>query len=401
MKYNIERYRRELISLGVIFLLLTGGAVAGVWKQNREPLIFLERPEWGLGEREESFTVEKENGERQEIKVTVKEKKYTEAEIRDFFRKAENFIRTQTLGENEGWDRIRGNLTLAAGVPGLPVEIYWDMGEEEYFDRQGSLLLERVPLEGGSTELMAVLLCQGERKDVEIPVKILPPVWTKEELWQRSVEERIQKEEEKLLGEEKVQLPAWIDGQRVAYYQENGGKAKGKEWLLFSLAAGTLLYAGMKREEKEKRENRKRKLLAEYPVLTEKLLLFMGAGVSLRNIFFKLGKEDKNRAYGKELKRACQELKNGETEGEVYLHFGERIGLLPYIRLGALLSQNLRSGTKEIMGFLERERKESFYERKEKAKQKGEEIGVKLLLPMGILLFLTMAVIMIPAFLQF
>lgn len=401
MKYETGRYRKELICIGVVLLLLAGGAAAGVWKQEKKALEFLERPEWGLGETEESLVVEKETGEWQEIRIAVKEKHYTEAETARFLKKAENFIRTEALGENEGWDKIQGDLALTETVPELPVEIYWDLGEEEYFDRQGRLLLEKVPLEGGETELLAVLLCQGERKDVEIHVKILPPVWTKEELWWRSVEESIQNAEEKLLGEEKIALPAWIDGQKVAYYQENGEKAKGKEWLLFSLAAGALLYAGMKKEEKEKRESRKRQLLAEYPVLTEKLLLFMGAGVSLRNIFFKLSKEDKNRAYGRELERVCRELKNGEAEGNAYLHFGERIGLLPYIRLGALLSQNLRSGTKEIMSFLERERKESFYERKEKAKQRGEEIGVKLLLPMGILLFLTMAVIMIPAFLQF
>jgi hypothetical protein len=97
---------------------------------------------------------------------------------------------------------------------------------------------------------------------------------------------------------------------------------------------------------------------------------------------------------------AAKELKNGESEGKVYVRFGERVGLLSYVRLGVLLAQNLRSGTGEILEFLEREARESFFERKEQAKQRGEEIGVKLLLPMGLLLFITLGMIMVPAFLQ-
>lgn len=401
MKFKVKKYQKGLACVGVSALLLFSGVFFGVWKQGAERLYVLERPEWGEGEKEHTLLAENELGEQQEIKVTVREKEYTQQEVTEFLDKAEAYVREASLGENESWENIGADIVPIEAVPDLPVEIYWNMGEESYFDKQGQLLWEKVPQEGADANVTAVLLCQEERKDVELSLHILPPAWSEGEIWRQSVEEAVREQEEEQLGKSEVELPSLWEGKPVAYYQENLQKAKGGEWLLFSLSAGGLLYAAFKKEEKEEQERRRRQLLAEYPALVEKLLLFMGAGVSIRNIFFKLREEEVKKLLAKELERACQELKNGEPEGTVYIRFGERIGLLPYIRLGALLSQNQRSGTREVLEFLEREVEESYYERKEQAKKRGEEIGVKLLLPMGVLLFLTLGTIMVPAFLQF
>lgn len=401
MKSKRREFQKELACVGVTGFLLLAGTVMGVWSQKETSLHFLDRPAWGEGETEQELLVKDKKGKLQEIRVRVEEQQYTREEARAFVEEAKAYLWETSLGENTDWEHIQGNLSPVAGVPGLPVDIYWDMGEEEFFDRQGRLCLEKLPPEGATTWITAVILCQEEREDVEIRVKILPPMWTKEELWRQSVEKVLQSREREQAGAEKVELPGTVDGEELAYYKKTAGKKKGGEWFLFSVAAGGLLYAGLKKEEKEKRVQQQRQLLAEYPAFVEKLLLYLGAGVSLRNIFFKLEAEEQEKLLGKELVLACRRLKNGEAEGQVYIQFGERIGLLPYIRLGALLSQNLRSGTREIMEFLEREVEQSFYDRKEKAKQRGEEIGVKLLLPMGILLFLCLGVIIVPAFMQF
>ncbi len=402
MKYNrLGKYEKETACIGVITLLLVGGAFLGVWEQKEERLYFLERPAWGQGEKEHTLLAEDNAGERQEIKVTVREKAYSSEEITEYMEKAATYVKKEFLGKNESQDKIREDIIPIGQVPGLPVEVFWDMGEEGYFDKQGRLIKEKIPKEGANTRIMAVFLCQEERRDVEIPLKILPPVWTNRELWRQSVEKAVFEKEEEQIGEEKIELPFLENANQVAYYQKDLEGTKGREWLIFSLSAGTLLYAGLKKEEKERKERQRRQLLAEYPVLIEKLLLYLGAGASIRNVFFKLQEEGKSKLWGRELERACQEIRNGEPEGAAYVKFGERIGLLPYIRLGVLLSQNLRSGTREILEFLEREAEESFYKRKEQAKQSGEEIGVKLLLPMGMLLLLTLGIIMVPAFLQF
>ena len=58
------------------------------------------------------------------------------------------------------------------------------------------------------------------------------------------------------------------------------------------------------------------------------------------------------------------------------------------MRFGALLSQNLRKGTKGLNDLLRLEAIQSFEERKARARRLGEEAGTKLLLPMFLMLAL-------------
>ena len=59
-----------------------------------------------------------------------------------------------------------------------------------------------------------------------------------------------------------------------------------------------------------------------------------------------------------------------------------------------------RKGTKGLAEILENEVNDAYEDRKALARKKGEEAGTKLLLPMGIMLVISMAIIIIPAFLS-
>jgi phosphoribosyl-ATP pyrophosphohydrolase len=100
-----------------------------------------------------------------------------------------------------------------------------------------------------------------------------------------------------------------------------------------------------------------------------------------------------------ELMLSCRELDSGITECEVYTRFGNRIKLQKYRKLGALLSQNLKKGSRDILQKLEVEAKEVFEDRKRSARKQGEEASTKLLFPMMIMLAAVMIMIMAPAFL--
>ena len=86
-------------------------------------------------------------------------------------------------------------------------------------------------------------------------------------------------------------------------------------------------------------------------------------------------------------------------EAEGYENFGRRCDLQIYIRLGALLSQNLRKGTKGLSELLKLESIQAFEERKARAKRLGEEAGTKLLLPMFLMLVVVLIIVIVPAFL--
>lgn len=68
------------------------------------------------------------------------------------------------------------------------------------------------------------------------------------------------------------------------------------------------------------------------------------------------------------------------TELESYEQFGKRCGLKAYRKLAALLTQNLRKGSKGLSELLRAEADQAFEERKAAAKKRGEEAGTKLLL---------------------
>ena len=51
-----------------------------------------------------------------------------------------------------------------------------------------------------------------------------------------------------------------------------------------------------------------------------------------------------------EMKQTCYEMESGIMESESYERFGRRCERQEYIRLGALLSQNLRKGGKGLVG---------------------------------------------------
>ena len=72
-----------------------------------------------------------------------------------------------------------------------------------------------------------------------------------------------------------------------------------------------------------------------------------------------------------------------------------------YKKLVSLITQNIQKGQQEFIIMLENEVNEAFTERKMHAKKIGEEASTKLLLPMMIMLFIVIAILIIPAVFTF
>jgi len=89
------------------------------------------------------------------------------------------------------------------------------------------------------------------------------------------------------------------------------------------------------------------------------------------------------------------------SEAVVYEAFGGRIGVLAYRRMASLLTQNVSKGVQDIRILLLQEAKEVMAQEKANIRQKGEQAGTKLLLPMTGLLLLVFAVLLVPAFRSF
>ena len=179
--------------------------------------------------------------------------------------------------------------------------------------------------------------------------------------------------------------------------------------LMLTLIGSAAAYVRKDKELKKDMEERGQQMLGDYPQFVSQIVLYMGAGMTMRNIFEKLGSgyvRKKNNTGEKkylyeEVLRAGRELAAGTSEGSVYEHFGLRCSGQQYTRLTTLLTQNLRKGNSELLILLQEESKKAFDERMDRVRKAGEEAGTKLLLPMIIMLVIVMIVIMIPAYMAF
>ena len=84
-----------------------------------------------------------------------------------------------------------------------------------------------------------------------------------------------------------------------------------------------------------------------------------------------------------------------------YEKFGKRCGEPGYIKLGSILSQNLKKGAKGLQELLEQEAETGFEDRKHAARKLGEEAGTKLLFPMMLMLAIVLVVLTVPAVMSF
>ena len=155
--------------------------------------------------------------------------------------------------------------------------------------------------------------------------------------------------------------------------------------------------AKLSKQEKE----RKQQLMIDYPELVDKLILYLGAGVTIRGSFVRMVQNDDESALMKELRYTLNEIQAGIPEGEAYYNMGHRINLPVYMKLMSMLSQNVSKGTKDIMIMMAGEEQAALQTRKELARKKGEEAGTRLLFPMIVLLGVVMVIVVLLAVMSF
>ena len=219
------------------------------------------------------------------------------------------------------------------------------------------------------------------------------------------IEDAIRKREEESRTSKDLKLPEKISNKEASYYRKMD--SRGLVLIMMSVLMGVLLYALEIQNQRKEQENRKQQMILDYPEIVNKMTLFLGAGMTAKRAWRKIA-EDYSRqkelwgeryAY-EEMKVSCREMDSGIAESESYENFGRRCDVQMYIKFGALLSQNLRKGTKGMTQLLKSESVQAFEERKARAKRLGEEAGTKLLLPMFLMLAVVLVIVIVPAFLS-
>ena len=402
----------KLISMGlmVLFIGTTFSLLLGLRGLSDTALpegIYLDRGTYGEGSREEALKVKEEGKEERKVTVPVEERKYTKEETKELFQKAEEELRKIVPGDNKTLDEVRKDLKLPQELSGLPVKIVWQCDNYEVMDDEGHLTGEGTGKEGVPVELKARISYFENSREVSFQVRVYPAELTAGEKWMKKLKELISSEDRQTETKEQLKLPDKMDGRKLDWSREDDSSFGGI--LFLTLSAAVLIPAGKWKERKNRLQDRKRQMLTDYPDVVNKLVLFLGAGMTAGGAFRRLTEEYEQRkkatgvihyAY-EEIAVTIRELESGTSEGRAYEEFGRRCRIQEYLKLGTLLSQNLKKGTKDLTVMLELEAKEAFEARKRLAKKQGEEAGTKMLVPMVMMLAVVLMIITVPAFSSF
>jgi len=169
---------------------------------------------------------------------------------------------------------------------------------------------------------------------------------------------------------------------------------------ILGMTLGIMLIIPYAEKYEVEKEIKKRTIFfrRKYPLFAGNLSLLLRSGMSPKNAFLYLAKEYRAEKdpLKQELVQLQMKLTSGYTEVLAYKEFGEACMATEYKRLMSLVIQYLEQGTKYLNILLEMEMKEAASTRLRLAKQAGEEISTKMLLPMGLLLLDVIAIVIAP-----
>lgn len=402
-EYYLSQYSMILTVLfaGVLICL------AAWWSARSSPLLlegsYIRRNAYGEGGIPIELAAQIE-GEEEIFQYIVEEQKYTEDEAEVLYRRAVELLPEIIRGQNDSLDDVRQNLNLVTQIDGYPFDISWESSSYTLVNTDGTVNNKELQ------ESVIIMLTAGFRYEKwsweqQMYIQVNPKTYTYREMLRSRIEDLLHIQEDQTGSTEVMILPDSVESEPIVW-REIIKDVSGYFLILVLLAAG-MLYFAAGRDLDRKLEQRKRELLLDYPEVINKLALYMGAGMTIRNAFFKMGEDykkqqkERRRYVYEEILIACNELQSGRSENEAYDHFGKRCQVPAYMKLSTLLSQNIRKGSNDLLYMLRQEADNAFAERKNLAKKLGEEAGTKLLLPMMMMLCIVMVIIMIPAYFSF
>ncbi len=353
-------------------------------------------------EGSQEIRIETDYGQQQmDFQVEVEPKLLSEEETEKLFADLVERLPEYILGSNSSLQSVASDLNLKEKYEDFPISVQWESSNPGRISDSGQIFsLE----EEAAVTLSFRLTYRTQERSGELAVLLKPPVPAQEDMLHMEMEEMLQESQSGSLGQDEWRLPAQWRGEDIRWRQV----VEDNSLLLWGVALVTAIsvFLFLDKDLHEQLEKRKRVLRREYPEIVHKLVLFVGAGMTIRGAFQKVAGdyEAKRREGGREspayeeMLYTCRELRSGVSEGLSYEHFGKRAGLQEYIRLSALLAQNLKRGNSTLLERLREEAEKSAQERLQESRKMGEEAGTKLLVPMVLMLAVVMVVIMVPAF---
>lgn len=366
---------------------------------------YLARNEWGMGSYQITLLAETEEGQ-EKIRLEVEERRLKEEEKNLLLKKAGEALPALILGENESLAQVSRDLNLITDMKGYPFSIAWRSSQPKRIRADGKVITDGLKKQGKTVLLTAIFSYEEEQWEKVFYIDLKPPQLTGQQIFLQKLQGLLSENNEKSKEENYFILPERMENQTIIW-KEKRDKSSGFLLLLGFLGA-VLGARAMDKDLEKKEKKRRQEILAEYPAFLTRLQLYMGAGLTVKNAFLRIGKdyrEERNTGRKKcflyeEVLIVCRLLSNGTSEEKAYEEWGSRCKVKSCKKLSFLLVSHLRQGNDRILRMLSEERNYALEDEKNRAKKKGEEAETKMLLPMMLLLTEVMILILLPAFMS-
>lgn len=407
--YYVEK---AVLVLVVIFISNGLGLLLEVSNKTGETGFYnnsIERLSYGGGKKQEELLVSIGDVIKEEpISVLVEERRYTSSQISEVFEKAADSLDKIMLGANVSKDEVREDLNFVDSVLDSLISVRWELENDTQINSEGRIREDQVREEGTLVKLKAILTYEEYEWEYETYVNVLPKTQTKADKIVNELKKQLMVLEETSRTEEHFLLPLEMNNLNIIWSKKSNNQ--GVLLLGIGFLSAIAIYLGKDKEIYQTVEKRNRQMGLDYSEIVSKLTLLLDAGMTVKGAWkkivldYKAGKESNpglHRYAYEEMLLTYYELQGGISEITAYDRFGKRCKIQRYLKLSALLTQNLKKGSKGLAPMLSMEVTDAFEERKNQAKRIGEEAGTKLLLPMFLMLMIVLIIIVVPAFLSF
>ncbi len=361
------------------------------------------RNEWDEGNY--SVTLEARTvSQKEKLTYQVQKRKLEKEELETYFIQLKEELPNIIVGNNEGLWHVRNHLNLISTHPEYPFSIVWKSSDYSKISTTGEVSLTEVKEQGEVVELTAICSYEDYNKEILVKTRLLPPLQTEKEKYLEKITALLEREDSCFETENALYLPLEVDGEEVLW--EEKSTENGFVWLFLGGICVLLVIYKANSDLQKKAQKRNEEIIRSYPEFISKLKLYIGAGLTIKNAFLRIGKDyrlEKQRTGKKEylyeeLLIAGYQLNNGKSEEYVYRDWARRCEVMCCRKLGFLLASTLRQGNERMLSLLDKEVCLAWEERKTKAKKQGEEVGGKMLIPMLMMLLMVMFLILLPAF---
>ena len=384
--------------ISVVIIVLLCGLVFGLGVSVTSPKALQEISKVKRKDSSSTYSfVAKNKKETKDISIEVAGKRRTKKETYRAIDKGKKLLVKKMLANNKSVNKVNSHVDFVNSIGKEDIKVSWGIENSDLIGYDGEIG-KNVPRKGSLVKLTAIMELDKITENYQFYIKVFP------EKKNSNLQGYLQKHvDEKSITEREVSLPKKIGGKAYRYFVKNTNYAI---WIFpLALVIAIVLFVIKDKDLDKEVEERQKQMLRDYPNIVSKLLIYFGAGLSIKSALerivyeYKKQKNEIHYAY-EEMEIAITKMKSGVSEATAIAEYGDRCGIHCYIKFANIIEQNLKRGSKDMVYALKSEVNSAVNTRKNSILKEGSEISTKLLGPMVIMLIISIVIIMVPAFLS-